>query len=107
MEALALVITSSALTLPLSAHAARDRPPPRRPRDGGHVVFLSAVPLALLSFLVTWLLSERPLRETAHIGRGEIGDELLAGFGQVEPEVAPELVARESEVPDPPEDQGP
>jgi hypothetical protein len=33
-----------------------------------HVVFLLAVPLALLSFVVTWFLRENPLRETAHIG---------------------------------------
>lgn len=38
-----------------------------------HVVFLSAVPLALLAFAVTWLLPEKPLRETAHIGVGEGG----------------------------------
>ncbi|MBI3647587.1 MAG: MFS transporter [Actinobacteria bacterium] len=33
-----------------------------------HVVFLAAVPLALVAFAVTWLLRELPLRETAHIG---------------------------------------
>ena len=33
-----------------------------------HVVFLFAVPLAVLAFGVTWLLKENPLRETAHIG---------------------------------------
>jgi EmrB/QacA subfamily drug resistance transporter len=39
-----------------------------------HVVFLFAVPLAVLAFGVTWLLKENPLRETAHIGM-----EALAG----------------------------
>jgi EmrB/QacA subfamily drug resistance transporter len=33
-----------------------------------HVVFVLAVPLAVLAFGVTWLLKENPLRETAHIG---------------------------------------
>jgi len=63
-----------------------------------HVVFLAAVPLAAGAFVVTWLLPERPLRETAHIGAVEVGDELLTGFGQVEPESAPELVQKPSEL---------
>jgi hypothetical protein len=54
-----------------------------------HVVFLAAVPLAILAFLVTWLLPERPLRETSHIGSDSVGEELLEGFGQIEPEHAP------------------
>ncbi len=60
-----------------------------------HVVFLAAVPLAVIAFGVTWLLPERPLRETAHIGAEEVGDELLVGFGQVEPQTAPELVVED------------
>jgi transposase-like protein len=32
-----------------------------------HVVFIAAVPLTALAFLVTFLLKEIPLRETAHI----------------------------------------
>jgi hypothetical protein len=55
-----------------------------------HVVFLAAVPLALLAFAVTWLLPERPLRETSHIGAEGVGEDLLEGFGQVEPESAPQ-----------------
>ncbi len=35
---------------------------------GIHVLFLLAVPLVLAAFLVTFLLKEIPLRETAHIG---------------------------------------
>ena len=31
-------------------------------------VFLWAVPITLLSFLVSWLLKEIPLRESAHVG---------------------------------------
>jgi EmrB/QacA subfamily drug resistance transporter len=57
-----------------------------------HVVFLAAVPLAIVAFLVTWLLPERPLRETSHIGAEQVGDELLAGLGQVEPDSAVELL---------------
>ena len=37
-----------------------------------HVVFLFAVPLAVLAFVVTWLLKESPLRETAHIGLEDV-----------------------------------
>ena len=62
-----------------------------------HVVFLAAVPLALIAFAVTWLLPELPLRETAHIGLEEVGDELLAEYAQVEPDHAPELFAEEPE----------
>jgi hypothetical protein len=36
-----------------------------------HVVFLSAVPLTILAFVVTWFLPEKPLRETAHVGVAE------------------------------------
>jgi EmrB/QacA subfamily drug resistance transporter len=36
-----------------------------------HVVFLAAVPLTILAFVVTWFLPERPLRETAHVGVAE------------------------------------
>ncbi|HJP65311.1 MAG TPA: MDR family MFS transporter [Actinomycetota bacterium] len=64
-----------------------------------HVVFLAAIPLALLAFAVTWLLPERPLRETAHIGAEEAGDELLVGLAPVEPESAPELVAERTDDP--------
>jgi hypothetical protein len=55
-----------------------------------HVVFLAAVPLSVVAFLVTWLLPERPLRETSHIGAEAVGDDLLEGFGQLEPEHTPE-----------------
>jgi EmrB/QacA subfamily drug resistance transporter len=58
-----------------------------------HVVFIAAVPLAVIAFLVTWLLPERPLRETAHIGLEEVGDELLAEYVPVEPQSATELLA--------------
>jgi EmrB/QacA subfamily drug resistance transporter len=42
-----------------------------------HVVFLLAVPLALLAFVVTWFLKEKPLRETAHIGMEAVAGEPL------------------------------
>jgi EmrB/QacA subfamily drug resistance transporter len=67
-----------------------------------HVVFLAAVPLALVAFAVTWLLPERPLRATAHIGAEEVGDELLVGLGEVVPEDAPELLAAERTSQEPP-----
>jgi hypothetical protein len=60
-----------------------------------HVVFLAAVPLVVFAFAVTWLLPEVPLRETAHIGLEEIGDELLAAYAEIEPESAPELLTEE------------
>jgi EmrB/QacA subfamily drug resistance transporter len=47
-----------------------------------HVLFLAAVPLALLAFVVTWFLPEKPLRQTAHIGVEGVGEELLVGLGQ-------------------------
>jgi hypothetical protein len=40
-----------------------------------HVVFLFAVPLAVLAFGITWLLKENPLRETAHIGMEAVAGE--------------------------------
>ncbi len=33
-----------------------------------HVVYLAAVPLAVVAFGLSWLLQERPLREHAHVG---------------------------------------
>ena len=61
-----------------------------------------AVPLAIAAFLVTWLLPEKQLRETAHVGAVEIGDELLTEFGQIDPESAPELVVEAGEDRPPP-----
>jgi hypothetical protein len=55
------------------------------------------VPLAIAAFLVTWLLPEKELRETAHIGAVEVGDELLTQFGLIDPEAAPELVVEAGE----------
>jgi EmrB/QacA subfamily drug resistance transporter len=56
-----------------------------------HVVFLAAVPLALLAFVVTWFLPEKPLRRTAHVGVEGVGEELLVGLGQADPEAPIEL----------------
>ena len=53
-----------------------------------HVVFLAAAPLALLAFLLSLLLKESPLRETAFIGTKNAGEELLAAYGSGEPEFA-------------------
>jgi hypothetical protein len=60
-----------------------------------HVVFLAAVPLALLAFAVTWLLPERPLRQTAHIGAEAIGDELLTELAPIDPDAAPEFLVED------------
>jgi EmrB/QacA subfamily drug resistance transporter len=59
-----------------------------------HVLFLAAVPLALLAFFVTWFLPEKPLRQTAHIGTEGIGEELLVGLGQTDPESPVELATQ-------------
>jgi EmrB/QacA subfamily drug resistance transporter len=40
-----------------------------------HVVFLVSVPLAVAAFLVTFLLPETPLRETAHVGLESLAPE--------------------------------
>lgn len=56
-----------------------------------HIVFLAAVPLALLAFVVTWFLPEKPLRQTAHIGVEGVGEELLVGLAQTEPDTPIEL----------------
>lgn len=58
-----------------------------------HVVFLVAAPLPLIAFVLSLLLKENPLRETAHIGVEAVGEDLLVGYGNVEPTMAPELVA--------------
>jgi EmrB/QacA subfamily drug resistance transporter len=49
-----------------------------------HVVFLSAVPVIAIGFLVVLLLTERPLRESAHIGtaRPESQPELEPAAGR-------------------------
>ncbi len=36
--------------------------------SGVHAVFLAALPIAVLGFLLAWLLREIPLRETTHVG---------------------------------------
>jgi EmrB/QacA subfamily drug resistance transporter len=59
-----------------------------------HVVFTVGIPIAVAGFIVSWLLKEIPLRETAHVGAGpaEDGAALLAEFGDTPPEDAPHLV---------------
>lgn len=41
-----------------------------------HVVFLAAVPVAIVGFLVVLFLKELPLRETVHVGMEEIAEEM-------------------------------
>jgi EmrB/QacA subfamily drug resistance transporter len=58
-----------------------------------HVVFLFAVPLAVLAFGLTWLLKESPLRETAHIGMEAVAGEPLV------PEVEERALEDPAEIP--------
>jgi hypothetical protein len=43
------------------------------------MVFLWAVPLIIIAFLVSWLLREVPLREYAHVGGEAESSPQLAG----------------------------
>jgi hypothetical protein len=52
------------------------------------------VPLALLAFVITWFLPEKPLRQTAHVGVEGVGEELLVGLGQTDPESPVELASQ-------------
>src|SRR4051794_28316046 len=45
-----------------------------------HVVFLSAVPVALVGFALAWFLKEVPLRDSTRVGTSDVGD----GFGMPE-----------------------
>jgi EmrB/QacA subfamily drug resistance transporter len=64
-----------------------------------HVVFFAAVPLALLAFVVTWFLPEKPLRQTAHIGVEGVGEELLVAVGQTDPETPIDLAGTPEALP--------
>jgi len=46
--------------------------------DALHVVFLMAVPVAALGFLTALLLKEVPLRDTARMAAGDVGDNFAA-----------------------------
>lgn len=60
-----------------------------------HSVFLWAVPVLVLGFGVSWFLRELPLRETVHVGVVEgAGEEVLAAFGEADPDRPPELIDR-------------
>jgi EmrB/QacA subfamily drug resistance transporter len=60
-----------------------------------HVAFLAAVPMVAVAFGITFLLKERPLRETVHVGMEAMGEDILVGMAQIEPDSAPELVVEE------------
>lgn len=57
--------------------------------SGVHAVFLAALPVAVLGFLLAWLLRELPLRETTHVGGAPASlseeDGLITRSGQREP----------------------
>jgi hypothetical protein len=50
-----------------------------------HTVFLWALPIAMLGFVLTWLLKETPLRDTVHVG----GAAAMEGAGEVLGETMP------------------
>jgi hypothetical protein len=39
--------------------------------EGVHLVFLAAVPMVFMAFVLAWFLREKPLADQAHIVRGE------------------------------------
>ena len=43
--------------------------------SGVHAVLIAALPVAVLGFVLAWLLRELPLRETAHVGSAAFADE--------------------------------
>ena len=97
-------IDANANTLAASPKAIDHLPPPVKHAvvtalaHGIHAVFLYAVPLTLLAFLGTWLLKEKPLRQTAHIGLAEAGIEAgLAFEPALVQEDAPDLVSGSEE----------
>lgn len=63
-----------------------------------HVVFLAAAPLALLAFLLSLLLKETPLRETAFIGAKNAGEGMLTAYASVEREIAASISTRNGDV---------
>jgi hypothetical protein len=50
-----------------------------------HTVFLTALPVAALGFLVAWFLKERPLRKFAHIGGDPSGEAVPPATPEPEP----------------------
>jgi EmrB/QacA subfamily drug resistance transporter len=59
-----------------------------------HVTFLWGVPIVLIGFAVVLFLKEQPLRETAHVGLTESGEELLVSLDPAIPDDAtPQLVS--------------
>jgi len=63
-----------------------------------HVVFLAAIPIALLGFIVVLFLREEELKTTAHIGLGEgMADELAGTFQDYDQEhPVPDLTGSET-----------
>lgn len=58
-----------------------------------HVMFLWAIPVAALGFVLVLFLREQPLRESAHIGMEAVGEDLGVAFETaVDPDAAPRLV---------------
>jgi hypothetical protein len=50
-----------------------------------HTVFVWALPIAVVAFVLTWFLKETPLRDTVHVG----GADALEGAGEVLGETMP------------------
>ena len=69
-----------------------------------HVVFLAAVPVAIVAFVVVLLLREKPLKESAHVGGEMIAEDAGMPFELgLDPEQAPDIVGAGAERRDPSE----
>jgi hypothetical protein len=55
---------------------------------GIHNVFLLAVPVLAVGFVLAWFIREVPLRETANVGAATLEDEVRAGVARVEDNIA-------------------
>ena len=67
-----------------------------------HVVFLAAVPVAIVAFVVVLFLREKPLRESAHVGGEMIAEDAGMPFELgLDPDQAPDIVGAGTESRDP------
>jgi hypothetical protein len=64
-----------------------------------HIVFLWTLPLIAIGFLITLLLREIPLRESAHVGGHSVEEDLgIALEPGMDPDHVPDLVDHDAEV---------
>lgn len=55
-----------------------------------HVVFLWTVPLVAIAFLITLLMKELPLRDSAHVGGHSVGEDLGLALEPLDPDNVPD-----------------